>query len=72
MPLDDLYEVFSDMIKDVAWTQSSIVGLNPITGLGVYPENDLYVSSDSNDKWFLMGISKWGADAEGNADIVGE
>lgn len=72
MPLDDLYEVLSDMIKDVAWTQSSIVGLNPATGLGTHTENDIYVSSDSNEKWFLMGISKWGADSEGNADIVGE
>ena len=30
------------------------------------------VSSDSSERWFVFGFSAWGADAEGNADIVAE
>lgn len=77
MPINDMY----DAIESVA--NSTYFSFNNPTGvIGMYPQsgksnvrtraNDSYVSSDSNERWFLMGFSVWGADAEGRADIVGE
>ena len=72
MPIDSTYELFSNLVKDVAWTPSGVFGLDRNQGPGYTSSSDLHVSPDSDEKWFMMGISTWGADSEGNADIVGE
>ena len=77
MPIHDLYETIDAIANDAYFRHhnpTGVIGMYPAIGLNNARTiaNDRHVSEDSDERWFLMGISVWGADAEGIADIVGE
>jgi hypothetical protein len=75
MPRDDLFDMISSVARDEYFdfkNPTGVIGMAPESGYGEYRDSDIFLSSDSNKKRFLMGISVWGADSAGNSDLVGE
>ena len=70
--LNDLYSLISEISKKNSDNPTGIISVNRTGGSYDTRMHDRYVSTDSSERWFLMGISVWGADSEGNADVVGE
>jgi hypothetical protein len=72
---EDLYSMMTEIAKKAIADNTShgiVAFANYYEGLEGANFVDAYVSDETDERWFLMGISTWGADSEGNADIVGE
>ena len=75
MPMDDLFQAIKSISRDEYYNLNNptgVIGMAPVAGLGELRDNDMRLSSDSTKRHFLMGFSAWGADSEGNSDLVGE